>query len=137
MQRAVDSDHVTLTQHLLKSIHASASNLFLNLGFQWLVVKIEKFLAVKWLKSSKNALTNAADSNSTYNFSFQVIFILCRACHIPVSGFDLFVCRDKVSNKVENGHDDMFGDRNDIGSSDLGDGDTTIDFVCSIQIDMV
>lgn len=41
MQRAVDCDNITLTQHLLEILDAPAANLFLDLGLQRLVVEIE------------------------------------------------------------------------------------------------
>jgi hypothetical protein len=137
MQRAIDGDDVALPEHLFETIHTSTSNLFLHLRFEGLVVKVKQLLAVEWLKSSEDTLTNPANSNRTNNFAFQVIFVLCCCCHIPISGLDLLVCRNEVSNEEEDGHDDVLSNRNDIGTCDFGDGDAAIDLICSVQVDMV
>ena len=45
--------------------------------------------------------------------------------------------RDEVSDEKEDGHDDMLGDGNDIGTGDFGDSDTTVGLVGSVQVDVV
>lgn len=40
VKRAVDRHDITLLKHLLQRVYTSASNLFLNLWFEWLVVEV-------------------------------------------------------------------------------------------------
>lgn len=42
---------------------------------------------------------------------------------------------DEVPNQNEDGHDDMLGDRDDVGSGDLGDGDVLL--VGSVKINVI
>lgn len=52
VQWAVDSNHITLRQHLLQVVHTSAANLLLNLRLKRLVIEVEELLAVECLESS-------------------------------------------------------------------------------------
>jgi hypothetical protein len=137
VQWAVDGDNVTLRQHFLEVLNSAATNLFLNLWLQRLIIEIEEFFAIKRLQTSQNALANAADSYGTDNLVFEIILILGHGGNVPVSSLDLFVCRNKVSDEQEDSHDNVFGDGYDVGTSNLGDGDTAIGLVCSVQIDMI
>lgn len=137
VQRAVDCDNVALGQHLFKIIHSSTANLFLDLRLQRLVVKVEQLFAVEGLQSAKYTLTDAAHSNSTDNLALKIVLVLGNGSDVPVTAFDLFVCRNEVSDEKEDSHHDMLGHRHDIGSGNLCNSDPTVGLVCSIQINMV
>lgn len=45
--------------------------------------------------------------------------------------------RDEVANEGEDSHEDMLCHRHDVGASHFRDGDTTVGFVCSIEVNVV
>lgn len=45
--------------------------------------------------------------------------------------------RSVVTDESEDGHDDVLGDRDDVGSSDLSNGDTAVSLVGSVEVDVV
>jgi len=137
MQRAVNSNDITLGDHFLQVLNTSAANLLLDLGLQGLVVKIQQLLAIKWLQSSQYTLTNSSYCNSSYNLALEIEFVLCGGSDVPFTGLDLFMCGDEVTDEDEDGHDDVLGDGNDIGACYFGDGDTAIGLVCCVQVDVV
>ena len=137
VQWAVDGDNVALGQHFLQVIHTSASNLLLNLGFERLVIEVQQLLAVEWLESPQHTFTNTPNSDRTYNFVLEVVFILRNSGNVPVSTGDLLVCWDEVANQGEDSHENMLCHRYDVGTSHFGDGDTTIGFVRGIQVNVV
>ena len=137
MQWAVDRYNITLGQHLLEALDTPASDILLNLGLEWLVVEVQQFLAVKGLQSSQHTLANTTNSNGTNDLVLKIIFILGSSRDVPFTGLDLLMCWDEVSDEIKDGHDDVFGDRDDVGTSDFGDGDTTISCVGGIKIDVV
>lgn len=137
MQRTVDGDNVALTQHLRQVVDTSASNLFLNLRFKRLIIKVQQLLAIKWLESSQHTFANAPNSDCTYNLILEVIFVLSNSGDIPVSARDLLVSGDEIANKGENGHENMLCHGDDVRPSHFSDGDTTVSLVCGIEVDMV
>lgn len=137
VQWAVDGDHVTLGQHLLQVVDPSAADLLLDLRLEWLVVVVEELLAVEGLQSSQNSLTDSADGHGTDDLTLEVVLVLGDLGNVPVTSLDLLVGRDEVSNESQDGHDDVFGDGDDVGASDLGDGDTAIGLVGRVQVDVV
>ena len=137
MKRAVDGDDITLGEHFLESVNATAANLLLNLGPQGLVVVVEELLAVEGLETTQDTFTDTANGNGSDNLVLQVIFVLGHSGDIPVSVADLVVCRDKVADKSEDGHDDVLSDGDDVGASDLSDGNTAVGLVGGIKIDVV
>ena len=137
VKRAVDGDDIALGQHLFQSVHASATNLLLNLRFEWLVVEVEEFLAVERLESSQDTLSNTSNSNSTDDFTLKIVLVLCSRGNIPVSGLDLLVRGNEVADKGEDGHDDMFGNRHDVGASHFSNRNAAVGFVGSIEVNMV
>lgn len=137
MQRAVDGNHVTLREHILKVLNTAATNFFLYFGAKRLVVVVKELLAVKGLKTTQNTLANAADSDGTDDLVLKIILVLGHGSDIPVATADLFVRRNKVANQGKNGHDDVFSDRNNIATSDFGDSDTTVGLVGSVKVNMV
>lgn len=137
MERAVDGDDVTLCQHLLEVLDASAANLLLLLGRQRLVVKVEKLLAVKWLETAQHTLTDTADGNGTDNLVLKVVLVLGDLSNVPLALGNLLVGGDKVADESEDGHDDVLGDGDDVGARDLGDGDAAIGLVCGVEVDVI
>jgi len=118
-------------------MYTSGSDLFLDFRLEWLVVEVQKFLAVEWLESAQDTFTNSANSNRTNDLALQVVLVLCNRSDIPVTSLDLFVGRDEVSDQGEDGHDDVLSNGDDVGSGDLSDGDTAIGLVGCIQVDVV
>lgn len=137
MQRAVDGDDVTLGKHILQLFDTAAANLLLNFGVKRLVVVVKELLALKWFKTTQDTLANTANGNGSDDLTLQVEFVLRDGGNIPLATGNLLVSWDKVANQSEDGHDDMLGDGNDIAASNLGDGDTTVGLVGSIEIDVV
>lgn len=137
MERAVDGDDVTLSNHLLKVADTSATNLLLDFGLEWLVVVVQELFAVKGLQSSEDTLTDTTDGNGTDDLTFQVVFVLGDLGDVPVTSLDHLVSWGVVSDEVEDGHDDVLGNRGDIGASDLSNGETTVGLVGGVQVDVV
>ena len=44
---------------------------------------------------------------------------------------------DEVADEGEDGHDDVFGNGDDIGASHLGNGDAAVGLVGGIEVDVV
>ena len=137
MQRAVDGDDVALRYHLLEIHHPSASDLLFLLRRQRLIVKVQQLLAVERLQAPQHPFADAADGDGADYLALKVVLILRNLGHVPVAAFDLLVGRDEVANEGEDGHHNMFGDRDDVGSGDFGDGDAAIGFVCGVEVDVV
>lgn len=137
VQRAVDGDNITLRKHLLEVLDASAANLFLLLSRQRLVVEVEQLLAVEGLETAEHTLADAADGNGTDDLVLEVILVLSDRGDVPFTGGNLLMRRHKVAHESEDGHDDVFGDRHDVGARDFGDGDAAIGLVRGVEIDVV
>ena len=45
--------------------------------------------------------------------------------------------RDEVADQVEDGHDNVLGDGDDVAAGNFGNGDTTVGLVGSVQVDVV
>lgn len=137
VERAVDGDDVALSQHLLEIIDTAATDFLLDLGVQGLIIVVEQLLAVEWLQTTQDTLSNTANANGTDDLGFQVILILGHSSNVPVAIADLFVGRDEVAYEDEDGHHDVFGNGDDVAASNFGHGDATIGLVCSIKVDMI
>jgi hypothetical protein len=137
VQRAVNSNNITLCQHLLQVLNTSASNLLLNLWLKWLVIEVQELLAVESLETSQDTLTDSSDGNGTDDLAFQVEFVLGGGGDVPLTGLDLLVGGNEVADEDKNGHDDVLGDGDDVGTGHFGDGDTAVGLVGSIEIDVV
>lgn len=137
MERAVDGDNITLCQHVLKLVDSSATNLLLDLWGQSLVVEVEQLLAVEWLQSAEDTLTNTANSNGTDGLALEIVLVLGDFGDVPVTTGDLLVSWDEVADEDEHGHDNVLSDGDDVGASDLGDSDTAIGLVGSVEVDVV
>jgi hypothetical protein len=137
MQRAVDCDNVTLGDELLEGIDTAGTNLLFNLGAQRLVVVVQKLLAVERLEATKDTLSNAADGNCADNLALEVVLLLGGRSDIPVTGLNLLVSGDEVTDEHQNSHDNMLSDGDDIAASDFGNGDATVGRVGSVEVDVV
>jgi hypothetical protein len=137
VQRAVDGDNIALCEHLLEAVDAAAANLLLDLGRQGLVVKVQQLLALKGAQAAEHALTDAANSDGTDNLVLEVVLVLSNLSHVPLALDNLLVGRDEVADEGQDGHDNVLGDRDDVGARDLGDGDTAVGLVCGIEVDVV
>ena len=137
MQWAVDGDNITLAQHFLEIIHASASNLLLKLWLKRLVVKVQQLFAVKSLESSQHTLADTSHSNGTNDLALEIIFVLSGGSHVPFTGLDLLMCGYEIADESEDGHDNVLGDGDDVRACHFGDGDTAICSVGGVQVDVV
>ena len=137
MKRAVDGDDIALCEHLLEVLDATAANLLLDLRAQGLVVEVEELLAVEGLETAEDTLTDTADSDGTDDLVLEVVLVLGDLSDVPVTTGDLLVGRDEVADEGEDGHNDVLSDGDDVGASDLGDGDTAVGLVGSIEVDVV
>lgn len=137
MKWAVDGNNITLSKHLLEVLDTAATNLLLLLGAERLVVEVEKLLAVEWLQTAQDTLTDTANSDSTDSLALKVVLVLGNTSNIPLTLGDHLVGRDKVADKDKHSHDDVLSDGNDVGTSDFSDSDTTVGLVGSIEIDVV
>ena len=137
VEGAVDGDDVALGQQLLEGIDAAAANLGLLLGRQGLVVKVEKLLAVEGLQAAQHTLADASDGDGSDDLAFQVELVLGGSGYVPLTGLDHLVGGDEVADEHEDGHDDVLGDRDDVGAGDLGNGDTAIGLVGGVQVHVV
>jgi hypothetical protein len=137
VERAVDGDNIALCEHLLEAIDATAANLLLDLRAQGLVVEVEELLAVKGLETAEDTLTDAANSDGTDNLVLKIVLVLGNLGDVPVTTGNLLVGGDKVADEEEDGHDDVLSDRDNVGTSDLSDGDTAVGLVGGIEIDVI
>lgn len=137
VQRAVDGNHITLSEHFLETVNATAANLLLYLRLQRLVVVVKELLAVEGLKTTQDTFTDTADGNGSDNLVLQVVFVLGNRSNVPVSVANLVVCGNKVTDKSKDSHDDVFGNGHDVGASDFSDGHTTVGLVGRVEVDVV
>lgn len=137
VQRAVDSDDVTLSKHLLEVLDTSAANLLLLLWGQGLVVVVQELLAVEGLEAAQDTLADAADGDGADDLVLEVELILGGGGDVPLTGLDHLVGGHEVAHQQQDGHDDVLGDGDDVGAGHLGDGDAAVGLVSGVQIDMV
>ena len=137
VERAVDGNNITLSQHLLKVFNTSAADFLFLFRAEGLVVEVQKLLAVEWLQSAEHTLTDTANSNGTDNLVLEVELVLGHGCDIPVSTFDLLVRGDEVSDEGQDRHNDVLGDGDNIATSDFGNGDAAIGLVGGVQVNVI
>ena len=137
MQRTVDGHNIALPQHLLQILHTPTSNILLLLRRQRLVVKVQQLLALERFQPTQDALPDPTNRNRTHDLILEVELVL-RCCRdVPVTGLDLLVSGYEVADEVENGHDDVLGDGDDVRARHLGDCDAAVCFICCVQVDVV
>ena len=137
MQRAIDSNNITLAQHLLQTLHAPAPNLLLNLWLEWLIIVVQQLLAIKRLQPAQHSLTNASDRHSAYNLALEVILILRSRGDVPVALDDLLVGGHEIADQHEDGHEDVFSDRDDVRACHFGDRDAAVGGVGGVEVDVI
>lgn len=137
VQRAVDGNHITLCQHLLQIHDTTAANLLLDLGLEGLVVEVQKLLAVEWLETSQDTLTDTAHCNGTDDLALEIELVLGRSSDVPLTTLDLLVCRDEVADQDEDRHDHVLGDGDDVGAGNFCNGDAAIGRVRSVEVDVI
>jgi len=137
VEGAVDSDNVTLCEHLLEVLDTTAANLLFLLRAKRLVVEVEELLAVEGLQTAQDTLANTANGNGTDNLALEIELVLGGLGDVPVTTGDLLASGTEVADESENGHDDVLGDGYDVGAGDLGDGDAAVGLVGLVQVDVV
>jgi hypothetical protein len=137
VQRAVDGNHITLSQHLLQIHDTTAANLLLDLGLEGLVVEVQKLLAVEWLETSQDTLTDTSHGNGTDDLALEIELVLGRSSDVPLTILDLFVCGDEVADEDEDGHDHVLCDGDDVRAGDFCNGDAAIGRVRSVEVDVI
>lgn len=137
MERAVDGDNVTLGKHLLEILDTTAANLLLLLRAEGLVIKVQKLLAVEGLQPAEDTLTDTANGDGTNDLVLEIVLLLGDGGNVPLAALDLLVSGDEVTDESEDGHDDVLSDGDDVGSGNLGDGDTAVGLVGGIEVDVV
>ena len=137
MQRAVNGNNITLSQHLLEAVHTPAADLLLDLGLQRLVVEVQKLLAVEGLETAQDTLANAAHGDGADDLVLQVVLVLGGGGDVPLAGLDLLVRGHKVAHQVEDRHHDVLGHGDDVGAGHFGDGDAAVGLVGGVQVDVV
>lgn len=137
VERAVNGHDIALAKHVLERVDATAANLLLGIGRQRLVVVVEELLAFKGLETAENTLADTADGNGADDLALEVVLVLRDLCDVPAALGNHLVGRSVVADQVEDGHDDVLGDGDDVGASDLGDGDATVGLVGGVEVDVV
>ncbi|KAI7506170.1 Formate [Hortaea werneckii] len=137
VERAVDGDNVTLGEHLLKVLDTPAADFLLDLWGEGLVVEVQKLLAVEGLQTAQDTLTDTANGDGTDGLALEVVLVLGDLSDVPVASCNLLVSRHEVADEGQDGHNDVLSDRDDVGASDLSDGDTAVDLVGDVQVDVV
>jgi hypothetical protein len=137
VQGSVDGNDITLGEHLLEAVDTTATNLGLLLGRQRLVIVVEELLAVECLQTAEDTLSDTANGNGTDDLVLEIVLVLGDGSDVPVTGHDLLVGGDKVADEDEDGHDDVLSNRDNVGTSDLGNSDTAVGLVGSVQVDVV
>ena len=137
VQRAVDGDYITLSQHLFQVIYASTSDFFLNLRLERLVVKVQQLFTIKGFESSQHALANTPDSDCAHDLVLEIVFVLRNGGDVPVSTCNLLMSWNKVADECEDGHKNMLCHGYNIGASDFGDRDAAVGFVPGIEVNVV
>jgi hypothetical protein len=137
VERTVNGDNVTLGDQLLKGVDPTSTNLLLRLGGQGLIVVVQKLLAIEGLEAAEDTLTDAANGNGANNLVLKVILLLGSGSNIPVTTLNHLMGGNKVADENQNRHDDVLGDGDDIAASDLGDSDTAVGGVGSVEVDVV
>lgn len=137
MQRAVNGNNIALRHQLGKVRDPPAANLLLLIRRKGLVVVVQQLLAVERLQPPQDPLADPANTNGTNDLALEVILVLSHRRDVPVTALDLLVRGHKVADEEQDRHDDVLGDRDDVGASDLGDGDTAVGLVGGVEIDVV
>ena len=102
-----------------------------------MVVEVQKLLAVEWLETSQDTLTDTSNGNGTDDLALEIELVLGRSSDVPLTTLDLLVCGDEVADEDEDGHDHVLGDGDDVGAGDFCNGDAAIGRVRSVEVDVI
>jgi hypothetical protein len=142
MERTIDGNDISLSEHLLEGFDSAATNFLRGLGGEFLVVKVEEFLAVEGYETSQDTFADTSDTDGGNDFALEIEGVLCHLGDVPVTSCDLFVGGNKVADESEDGEDDVFSDGDDVGSSDFSNekfllvGSSQIDMVGSFELEL-
>jgi hypothetical protein len=135
VERTVDGDDISLSEHVLEFLNSAAADLLGSFGGELLVIEVEEFLAVEGYETSQDTFTDTSDTDGGNNLALDIERVFCNLSDIPLTSCNLLMSWDKVADESEHGENDMFSDRDDIGSSDFSDEEFLL--VGSCQIDVV
>lgn len=135
VERAVDGDDIGLSKHLLEALDSSAANFLGGFSGERLVVEVEEFLAVEGYETSQDTFSDTSDTDGGDDLALDIEGVLGDGSDVPFTTRDHLVRGDKVADEGEHGQDDVLGDGDDIGPSDLGDEDLVL--VGGVQVNVV
>lgn len=138
VEGAVDSNDVTLREEVLEVRHAACVDLLGCIGRQVLVVKVEELLAVEGHETLQNSVTNSASANGTDNLALEIVSITGNGRDLPAAiaaEHDLLVAHVVIADENEDGHDDVLGNRDDVGARDLSNSDLAL--VGRVEVNVV
>jgi hypothetical protein len=135
VERAVDSNDIGLTEHFLEILNSPAANFLGCFRVEGLVVEVKEFLAIEGDETSQDSFTDTADTNGCDNLAFDIEWVLGNGCDVPITGSNLFMGRDKVTDESEHGENDVLSDGNYIGSSNFSNQELLL--VGSSKINMI
>ena len=88
VQRAVDSDNVTLRDKFLEVGDFACSHCLGSCLWKRCIVIVKKLLAIKWDKTFKDTVTDAACADGTNDLAFKIKGIPGDFRYLPVSTFN-------------------------------------------------
>lgn len=135
VQWAVDSDHITLCNHVLEGLYPADTDLLCGVLWKSVVVEVEEFLAVEWLEPLEHSVTNSTSSNGTNDLVLKIERESTDVGDVPATGHDLLVSWYKVSEQDQDGHHDVLGHGNDVATGYFAY--TDLSFVTGVQVDVV
>lgn len=83
----------------------------------------------------QDPVTDPAAADGADHLALEVESVASNLGNVPVIGDDLLVGGDLIPDQGQDGHDNMLGDTDDVGTRHLGDGNLVL--VGRIQVDMV
>ena len=83
------------------------------------VIKPEQLLAIEALQSLQYPVTDTSGANSSHDLAFEIVSATSNVGDCPVVADDLLMCWRVVADEGEDGHDNVFGDRDDVTSGYL------------------
>lgn len=134
VEGAVDGEDVELGKEFLEVFDADGAGLLLE-GVIALVVVVGELGAVEGLQSLKDTRADTSRTEGTDNLAFEIVRLPRDLGDVPVTLKVLSVGGDKVSDENEDGHDNVLGDRGDVGAGDFVDRDVLL--VGNVEIDVV
>lgn len=128
MERSVDGDDVALSEEFLEVFDTTSVDLLLSFGREILVIVVcrkrsktgqplptmsesgrhtEELLAVEGNESLENTVTDSTTTQSSNDFSFQIVSVLGDTSYVPFLVDDLSVTDVVVANEEENRHNNL------------------------------